>query len=989
MRIVQVVHGLPPQNMTGTELLTLELSRALQARGHQVTVIARTAAPEAAEFSVQYEQDIAPDTGQDIGHAPDTSDRGVHIIRIVNNHTQTQSFQSQYDNAFFDHTFRQVLRDCQADIVHFQHVVHLSAGLIPFVSDLGYPTILSLPDFFFACHLVHLVDRTDRPCPGPQQGKRCVPCLRGVASAKEVRDRFSYLTRVLKVPHRIVVPSAFFADRIVADFPFLDDRLTVIPPGLPAPDALAAPGVSPGPTRRPPDGPLRILYLGILLPHKGAHVLLEALKRMPPGRVQVSVYGAEVAFRRDYADRLRQTAAGLDKRSVPVRFCGAYQRAELSAILARHDVCVMPSICEEPFSLVTREALQAGLPVLAARHGALPEVIRDGDNGLLFKPNDAEDLGGCLRRLVDEPGLLDQLRPHATDHATGPAPDPEFVWRDAHAYARDMERTYTSLVKALGWQSVPAPQPLAAVSVPSAAPEPDMQAGPDMPPPVLSVCVPTYNGEAYVAEALHSILHQTYAAFEVIVVDDGSTDSTLEIVRTVADTDARVRVYRNPHQRGIPGNWNTCVGFARGQYVCVFHQDDVMLPDNLARKMAVFETDPTLSLVHSLVEPLVEAGAPTRLGNWMEKAEADFVADGLVYFRKLVLGGNCICAPTVIVRREQLQAVGGFDESLGYACDYETWMKLCVEGRVGFVHQALVRYRWHADNASHQYQYQRGVEEYGLAMRAAVAYYADRTGDASQAQLLAKAGEAVLEQRHWAAELDRGRTWSEEQRTSWQDTAEEQREWIANREQIIEEQREWIANREQVTEEQRLWIANREQVTEEQRLWIAGREQIIEEQRGWIANREQVTEEQREWIANREQIIEEQREWIAGREQIIEEQRGWIAGREQIIEAQRGWIAQLESGKRWLEQQRHNWQAQAAHWQAQTEHWRAQLLDWQARLWVRLGLRVGLLPPARELPAAPQSETQSEIQSENTVPNSTPNSTPNTAQNSAVQNDLE
>ncbi len=899
MRIVQVVHGLPPQDMAGTELLTLELARALQARGHQVTVIARTSAPEAAEFSVQYEQDtgqdigqdIGPDTGQNIGQniAPDTSDRGVHIIRIVNNHTQTRSFQSQYDNAFFHDTFRRVLRDCQADIVHFQHVAHLSAGLIPLVSDLGYPTILSLHDFFFACHLVHLVDRTDRPCPGPQQGKRCVPCLRDVASAKDVRDRFSYLTRVLKVPHRIVVPSAFFADRIVADFPFLDDWLTIIPPGLPAPDAVATPGVSPGLTRRPPGGPLRILYLGILLPHKGAHVLLAALKRMPPGRVQVSVYGAEVAFRRDYADQLRRTAAGLDKRSVPVQFCGAYQRAELSAILAQHDVCVMPSICEETFSLVTREALQAGLPVLAARHGALPEVIRDGRNGLLFKPNDAEDLGGCLRRLVDEPGLLDQLRPHATAHATdlatGPAPDPEFVWRDAHAYARDMERTYTSLVKALGWQSVPAPKPLAAVSVPAPAPEPDMQDlldmpdgqdlldMPDGPPPVLSVCVPTYNGEAYVAEALHSILQQTYAAFEVIVVDDGSTDGTLEIVQAVADTDARVRVYRNPHQRGIPGNWNACVGFARGQYVCVFHQDDVMLPDNLARKMAVFETDPTLSLVHSLVEPLVEAGAPTGWGDWMEKAEADFVADGLVYFRKLVLGGNCICAPTVIVRREQLQAVGGFDESLGYACDYETWMKLCVEGRVGFVHQALVCYRWHADNASHQYQYQRGVEEYGVAMRAAVAYYADRTGDANQAKLLAEAGEAVLGQRHWATELDHERTWSEQQRASWQHTAED-----------------------------------------------------------------------------REQVILELREWIA----------------------------QLESGKRWLEQQRHNWQAQA-------EHWQAQLLAWQARLWVRLGLRVGLLPPAQELPAAPPAETQSETRSENTAQNSAPN----TAQNGAVHNDPE
>ena len=230
MRIVQVVHGLPPQDMAGTELLTLELSRALQARGHQVTVIARTSAPEAAEFSVQYEQDIEPGigqaielyTGQNIGQniAPDTSDRGVRIIRIVNNHTLTQSFQSQYDNAFFDHTFRQVLRDCQADIVHFQHVVHLSAGLIPLVSDLGYPTILSLPDFFFACHLVHLVDRTDRPCPGPEQGKRCIPCLRGMASAKEVRDRFSYLTWVLKAPHRIVVPSAFLPTGLRQTFLF-------------------------------------------------------------------------------------------------------------------------------------------------------------------------------------------------------------------------------------------------------------------------------------------------------------------------------------------------------------------------------------------------------------------------------------------------------------------------------------------------------------------------------------------------------------------------------------------------------------------------------------------------------------------------------------------------------------------------------------------------------------------------------------------------
>ena len=106
----------------------------------------------------------------------------------------------------------------------------------------------------------------------------------------------------------------------------------------------------------------------------------------------------------------------------------------------------------------------------------------------------------------------------------------------------------------------------------------------------MSVCLPTYNGEAYVAEALRSVLQQSYTAFEVVAVDDGSSDRTLEILQ--ACTDPRIRIYQNPHQRGIPGNWNAAVELARGEYVCVFHQDDVMLADNLTRKMALFETGP-------------------------------------------------------------------------------------------------------------------------------------------------------------------------------------------------------------------------------------------------------------------------------------------------------------------------------------------------------------------------------------------------------------
>ena len=529
------------------------------------------------------------------------------------------------------------------------------------------------------------------------------------------------MTQVLQVPRRVIVPSAFLARRLTDEFPFLHDRLQVIAPGLsPPPGSVhARPEKNTVPdtpvASRLPGQPLRIVYVGVLLPYKGAHVLIDALKGIPAHQVHVSFYGAEVASKQTHAERLRQAAAGLS-----VHWRGTYDRSELKAILAEHDVFVIPSICEETFSLVTREALQAGLPVIAARRGALPEVIQDGRNGLLFEPENAEDLRRCLRRLLDEPALLAQLTPD------------QFAWRDADAYAREVEQTYEAVLGQSGPRSATSqgtdrPSPsgqaattsrLAALARPlrdrpsdeavlgqggpatsqvPARPHPSGQAStpsrlaalarplrdtPSDPPPRLSVCLPTYNGEAYVAEALRSVLEQSYTAFEVVVVDDGSSDRTLEILQEFADP--RVRIYQNPHRRGIPGNWNAAVELARGEYVCVFHQDDVMLADNLVRKMALFDTDPSLSLVHSRAERIIEDGAPTHLSDWMEKTQTDFVEEGEVYFRKLLLRGDCICAPTVIVRREQLAALGGFSEALGYACDYQMWMKLCVEGRVGF-----------------------------------------------------------------------------------------------------------------------------------------------------------------------------------------------------------------------------------------------------------------------------------------------------------------
>lgn len=403
MRILQVVHGLPPCEWAGTELATFHLSQALRARGHQVTVLTRTADPTAAEFSVREET---------VG--------GLEVVRVVNNYTPASTFRLLYDSPFFDAPFRRLLDRLCPEVVHFQHLQHLSVSLLPLAAALGYPTVLSLHDFFFLCHRVQLIDADDRLCPGPERGERCVACLQEFASAAEARRRFSYMERVLQTPDLILTPSVFLAQKIRGYFSFLADKVRVVPLGVKRiPDVVR---------ERPARKPLRILYVGVLLPHKGAHVLVEALKGLPSEAIEVSVYGAVVPARQSYVYRLREEAHGL-----PVQFYAAYPHDQLASILSQHDVLVMPMIWEETFSILTREALRAGLPVVAARRGALPEAIQDGVNGLLFEPENAADLRRCLARLVAEPGLLERLR-----HVNPPM-------KTVDEYASDIEEMYAEV----------------------------------------------------------------------------------------------------------------------------------------------------------------------------------------------------------------------------------------------------------------------------------------------------------------------------------------------------------------------------------------------------------------------------------------------------------------------------------------------------------------------------------------------------------------
>ena len=114
--------------------------------------------------------------------------------------------------------------------------------------------------------------------------------------------------------------------------------------------------------------------------------------------------------------------------------------------------------------------------------------------------------------------------------------------------------------------------------------------------PEISVIMSVYNGEEYVAEAVESILNQTFSDFELIVIDDCSTDTTGEILKRLAERDERVKVHPNEVNLRLPSSLNKAISLARGRYIARMDADDIALPERLERQYAFMEAHPNVAL---------------------------------------------------------------------------------------------------------------------------------------------------------------------------------------------------------------------------------------------------------------------------------------------------------------------------------------------------------------------------------------------------------
>ncbi|CAA7600336.1 Glycosyl transferase family 2 [Acididesulfobacillus acetoxydans] len=207
--------------------------------------------------------------------------------------------------------------------------------------------------------------------------------------------------------------------------------------------------------------------------------------------------------------------------------------------------------------------------------------------------------------------------------------------------------------------------------------------------PKVSVLIPTYNYARYLGAALGSVLDQSYPNLEIIVVDDGSTDNTREILRPWG---ARIR-YIYEENGGTARALNTGLAAAGGKYVCWLSSDDVFYSDKVAKQVQLMESRPEFGFSYTsfcVIDAKGERQYDVRSPYYPERP--DMVRN--------LIQGCFINGSTVIIRRTALERTGFFDEAMGTAHDYDLWFRLLRHFDCGALDEILSGYRWHGENGS-------------------------------------------------------------------------------------------------------------------------------------------------------------------------------------------------------------------------------------------------------------------------------------------------
>lgn len=227
--------------------------------------------------------------------------------------------------------------------------------------------------------------------------------------------------------------------------------------------------------------------------------------------------------------------------------------------------------------------------------------------------------------------------------------------------------------------------------------------------PIVSVIIPTYNRAEFVGAAIASVLGQTFSRFELIVIDDGSSDATDQVIRSFHDP--RLTFVRQENQ-GRSAARNRAIRMARGKYIAFLDSDDEYLQDKLFLQVTYMEAHPEVGMLYTSAQCINADGEPLEQHTYKADIEGDIYRD-VAFFRPVT-----ITLPTVMLRREVLEAAGLFDEAMERFEDTDLWRRIAKRFRVGVIERSTCRLRTHPENELASQNPDR--------ITAAIEYYVDK-----------------------------------------------------------------------------------------------------------------------------------------------------------------------------------------------------------------------------------------------------------------------
>jgi glycosyltransferase involved in cell wall biosynthesis len=421
MRILFAAHQFFPEHYAGVEIVTLGLARELRARGHETYVLA----PKRSILG----NNIEP------GEIEDYEFDGVPVRRVGRpKEGLSRPYRLDYENEVMAQRTREYMREVRPELVHAEHFQGLSASVIPVFKEFDVPLVYTATDFWTICPVIDLYRHDGVMCEGPEL-THCVRCIasrhpgtrmktvvetmpdvalrtagklsetplskisRSLRQVWALKERPGYIREHMEQVDHIIAYTQLMQDLLVANG-IGNGKIEISPYGI------NTSYISEAPRNKNLPPPLRIGFIGTLAPHKGSDILIRAVRSLPPELgATLDIYGNLKRFER-FVKELRGLA-GEDER---INFVGPFTREKVGQVLSGLDVLVVPSRWYENQPGVILEAFAAGMPVVATGLGGMSEFVKHEENGLLFERENVEDLARQLRRLGEEPGLLEKLR---------------------------------------------------------------------------------------------------------------------------------------------------------------------------------------------------------------------------------------------------------------------------------------------------------------------------------------------------------------------------------------------------------------------------------------------------------------------------------------------------------------------------------------------------------------------------------------------------